>query len=571
MDKAVGRSGERFDFWQSMIRCSSPQTSGKRDVVTNALSRHGEAQSVLLKFLLDPGSYPHHPEGVHMLQTHSSWVFLAGEFVYKVKKPVNFGFLDFSTLERRKHFCMREVELNRRLCSDVYLGVVPISCKDGHIVFGPGDEIAEYAVQMRKLPDHFFMLRLMERGEVGTAEIVRIVTTLSKFYKAQRPGAEIAAWGRIAKLKISTDENFRQTVDFIGQTISRPAFEGIRSFTGAFYRTQAPLFADRVIKRRILDCHGDLHMDHIHIGPEHLAIYDCIEFNDRFRHIDVASDVAFLAMDLDFHRRSDLSRYFTAEMAVALDDPEMLGLMDFYKCYRAYVRGKVESIQQSAAGVPDLERRKSRVRARRYFRLALQYAVAGSRPMVIAVMGRVASGKSTLARSLSEELGWKFFSSDRIRKELAGVSLYIRGDEIERGRLYSESMSNKTYEALRRHATEQLEQHRGVILDATFSSPHRRQGLRRAIEGMGADYCFIESLAGVATIRQRLAARAKSSHEISDARLEDFEALDRGYEAPVELQRQHHVGVKTARTIEAVLATTLKALARRRAANPNLS
>ncbi len=528
-------------------------------------SQEGDfSQRAVLEFLLDPCSYPHHPQRVRMLQTHSSWVFIAGEFVYKVKKPVNFGFLDFSTLEKRKHFCHREVDLNRRLCRDVYLGVVPISRRADHLVFGPGDEVAEYAVQMRRLPDRYFMLRLLERDELGMVEIDRIVSTLERFYRTQRPGAEISAWGRVAKLRISTDENFRQTVDFLGQTISRPAFEAIRSYNTGFYRRCAPLFTKRVRERRILDCHGDLHMDHIHIEPERLTIYDCIEFNDRFRHIDVASDVAFLAMDFDFHRRPDLSRYFSTKMSVALDDSGMLRLLDFYKCYRAYVRGKVESFQQAAPGLPDAERRKIRAIARRYFRLALRYAISGSRPMVIAVMGRVASGKSTLARSLSEELGWKFFSSDRIRKELAGVSLYVRGDEKERRRLYTKTMTNKTYDALERHATHQLGQHRGVILDATFGHRRRRMELCKVLGELKVDYCFIESRASVTTMKRRLAARARSSHEISDARLEDYAKLDQGYEPPGELPRQHFVAVKTARTIEAVLATTLKALAQRR-------
>jgi aminoglycoside phosphotransferase family enzyme/predicted kinase len=530
-------------------------------------SQAGEIpQNALLEFLLDPRSYPHRPRRVRMLQTHSSWVFLAGVFVYKVKKPVNFGFLDFSTLEKRRYYCEREVELNRRLCPGVYLGVVPISRKGGRIVLGSGDEISEYAVQMHKLPERYFMVRLMERGELGTVEIDRIVSNLAMFYTAQPPDAAISAWGRIAKLKISTDENFRQTGDFLGQTISRPAFEAIRAYTGGFYRNHAALFSDRVREHRILDCHGDLHMEHIHIGPERLTIYDCIEFNDRFRHIDVASDVAFLAMDFDFRRRPDHARYFATAMSVALGDRGMLRILDFYKCYRAYVRGKVESFQQSAAGLPDAERRKCRARARRYFRLALQYAVCGSSPMVIVVMGRVASGKSTLARSLSEELGWKFFSSDRIRKELAGVSLYVRGDELERQRLYSERMSDNTYETLRQHAKEQLEQARGVILDATFGSRHRRDDLRRLLEGLGVDYCFIESRAGVATTKRRLAARARSTREISDARLEDYTKLDRGYQPPMELDRKHCVAAKTARTFEAVLVTTLKSLAYRRAA-----
>lgn len=522
-------------------------------------------QETLLEFLRDPGSYPHRPRHVRMLQTHSSWIFLAARFVYKVKKPVNFGFLDFSTLEKRRHFCEREVALNRRLCPGVHLGVVPISLKEGRMVFGPGDQCVEYAVHMRKLPERYFILRLLERDEVGRKEIDRIVSTLREFYQAQSGNAAIGAWGRVPKLKVSTDENFQQTEDFVGQTLSRPAFEAIRCYTDEFYRCHRTLFAARVREKRIRDCHGDLHLEHIHLTPENLTIYDCIEFNDRFRYIDVANDVSFLAMDFDFHRRPDLGSYFASEMGRALGDPEMPKLLDFYKCYRAYVRGKVESFQQSAAKVPDIERRKCRLRARRYFRLALRYAVSGSAPLVIVVAGRVASGKSTLARSLSEELGWKVFSSDRIRKELAGVSLYARGDAAERKKLYAEARSDETYAVLGRYAVEEIQGQRGVILDATFGSRRRRDELRKTLAHADADYCFIESQATATTLRRRLAARARSDHEISDARLEDYPTLNSLYEPPAELAKPHLLKVKTARTFEAVLAATLKALAQRRA------
>jgi uncharacterized protein len=357
------------------------------------------SQEELLAFLLEPHSYPRRPKRVGLKQTHSSYVFLAAPFAYKIKKPVNFGFLDFSTLEKRRYFSEREITLNRRLCPTVHLGVVPISLHQGRLAFGPFDEIVEYAVKMRKLEDRYFMLRLLKKGQVGTQELDRLISTLKTFYEAQNPTEEVTAWGRIEKLKISTDENFRQTEDFIGFTISRPAFETIRFYTDNFYLRNAELFESRIREQRIRDCHGDLHLEHIHISPATVSIYDCIEFNDRFRYIDVANDVAFLAMDLDFHGQTDLSRQFTGRIIEALNDQGMVRLMDFYKCYRAYVRGKVESFHQGAPGLHERERKDSRVRAERYFRLALQYAVSGSEPMALIVMGRVAAGKSSLARS----------------------------------------------------------------------------------------------------------------------------------------------------------------------------
>lgn len=523
------------------------------------------SQERLVAFLVDPRSYPAGSRRIRLLQTHSCWVVLTPHYAFKVKKPVDFGFLDFSTLEKRRQFCEREVMLNRRLSPDVYLGVVPIRLTKGRLSFDPVGEIVEYAVKMRRLPERFFMLTRMERGEVTTCHVDAIVAKLQAFYEAQEPARTIAAWGRVSRLRISTDENFQQTQDYIGKTITRAAFEAIRRYTDAFYRHHRSLFAARIREGRILDCHGDLHLEHIHLGPTRLAIYDCIEFNDRFRYIDVASDVAFLAMDFDFHGRPDLARHFTTHMARALKDPDMLQILHFYQCYRAYVRGKVESLQQSADGVPEAERRKSQVRAERYFQLALRYAVCGAKPTVLIAMGRVASGKSTLAQALGRELGCKVFSSDRLRKELAGAPLYVRGSDSERRRLYTKKMSDKTYAALARQALEEVRAHRSVVLDATFSSRRRREAIGKRLARAGAGYCFIETRAAAVTIKKRLAERAHSTGEISDARLEDLPSLDPTYEPPGELESQHFLSVRTGRSTEAALGEILKALALRNA------
>jgi len=536
------------------------QENGFRIELMEVGKGHTVAPETLLAFLLNPDSYPHHPKRVHLKQTHSSYVLLAAPYAYKVKKPVNFGFLDFSTLEKRRYFCEREVLLNRRFCSRIHLGVVPISLREGRLMFGPGDAIVEYAIKMRKLADRYFMLALLKKGQVGTEELDRLVSTLKTFYKAQVPTTEIAEWGRIEKLKISTDENFRQTENFVGFTISRPAFETIRFYTDKFYSENAALFEDRIRKNRIRDCHGDLHLEHIHITPKAISIYDCIEFNDRFRYTDVANDVAFLAMDLDFQGRPDLSRQFTTRITDALNDPEMARLMDFYKCYRAYVRGKVETFHQSVSGLPVHKRSEIRARAERYFRLALQYVVCGSKPIVLIIMGRAASGKSTLARSLARELSWEVFSSDRIRKQLAGVPLYERPEPAARRQLYSKAMTEKTYDALRTNAVGQIEAQRSVIVDATFSSRRQREELVHQLGVLGVDYCFAETMASEETLKTRLVKREVKLNEVSDARMEDFELLTRSYEAPAEVEPDHFVSVSTDSALEATLIETLKKL-----------
>ena len=517
------------------------------------------AEKELITFLLDPESYPHRPKRVHLVQTHASYLFLGLPYVYKVKKKVNFGFLDFSSLEKRRYYSEREVMLNRRLCPEIYLGIIPISLSSGKLTFGEGEKVVEYAVKMRKLQDRYFMLRLLQRDQVTTPDLDRIVSKLKDFYEAERPTQKITKWGRIEKLKISTDENFDQTRVFVGLTISRPAFGAIVLYTAAFYAQNAELFKSRVRGHKIRDCHGDLHLEHIHLAPEALSIYDCIEFNDRFRYIDVANDLAFLAMDFDHHKRPDFSWAIAARMADALRDNEMLRLMDFYKCYRAYIRGKVESFQQARAEVPETEQRKSRMQARRYFRLALRYAVCGSKPTVLIVMGHIASGKSTLARALGRELGCEVISSDRVRKELAGVPLYER-DEKSARRLYSEAMTKETYKILFQCAASQLDRDASVILDATFGRRQHRDELSRLLESKGATYRFIEAQAPAEVLERRLKRREGAKHEISDARLENLETLTRSYQAPSEVRTDQCLQVATDRPTTVIIEETLKGL-----------
>lgn len=520
------------------------------------------SQEQLLPFLLNPQSYPHRPRTVRLVQTHASFVFVVPPLVYKVKKPVNFGFLNFSTLEQRRHFCEREVALNRRLSPGIYLGVVPISRREGRFVFGDGDAVVEYAVQMRKLADGGFLDQLVTRNRLVPADLDRIADALKNFYEAQHPTEEIEAWGRIDRLRISTDENFRQTKEFIGHTLSRAAFETIRFYTNRFYARHARLFASRIRERRIRDCHGDLHLEHIHLTPRALHIYDCIEFNDRFRYVDVASDVAFLAMDLDYEGRPELARHFATRIAAALHDDGLPRLLDFYKCYRAYVRGKVESLHSLAHAASEEERRDSADRARRYFRLALQYAVAGSQPLALAVMGRIASGKSTLAHALGAELGWEVYSSDYVRKKLAGFPLYERSSAAARARLYSAAMTKQTYDRLLTTAAAQLQKGHGVILDATFARREHRDLLAERFGKSGLAWRVLEAHASDAAVKQRLRAREAKPDEVSDARLEDFAPLTRLYEPPVELPAARRARVRATGPLAQTVTTALQSLAR---------
>src|SRR5882724_7137440 len=440
-------------------------------------SRKSSQSPELIRFLESTASYPHGPPAVRSIQTHISWVFVASPFVFKVKKPVNLGFADFSTLEKRHHFCQHEVELNRRLCPEVYLGVVPIFKTASGFSFNGEGEIAEYCVKMKELSRGWFLSELLTKNLVGEAEINRVLSRLHRFYQSQSPGPDIDLWGTPEKLKISTDENFAQVEPFAGKNIAPAAFETVRHFTNRFYAVHGKLFLERIQQHRIRDCHGDLHLDHIHITPETLSIFDCIEFNDRFRFIDIANDVAFLAMDFDFEGRSDLGNLLLRNCAREFHDPEMLKLSDFYKCYRALVRGKVESIQ--TISMKRMKAREHSDAAARYFRLALRYAVSGSEPLLLAVIGRVGTGKSTVARALGNELNWPVFSSDQIRKTLAGVPLTKRTPAEKRAEVYSRQMTSRTYKELLAGGVVAAKTQGGAIIDATFSSAENRELLRQ--------------------------------------------------------------------------------------------
>ena len=447
---------------------------------------------------------------------------------------MNLGFLDFSTLEKRHYFCRREIELNRRLAPEIYLDAVSVYETDSGFSFKPPGKIVEYAVKMKELPHGCFLNELVEKNRVGEKEIDRVIFTLHRFYQAETPTTEIEQWGTLEKLKISTDENFTQVEPFIGKTISPAAFDANRHYTNQFYKLNENLFHERIQQHRILDCHGDLRLDHVHLTPQATTIFDCIEFNDRFRFIDIANDLAFLAMDFDFKDRSDLGNLFLRNAARELGDAGMLKVANFYKCYRAFVRGKVASIQATEKETTNSgEHEKQAVR---YFRLALGYAIAGAEPLIVVVMGRVGTGKSTIAKRLASELDWPVFSSDETRKTLAGVPLTQRTPSELRANIYSARMTQETYRKLLKDGLAAIGCcNRGVILDATFSTRALRKFLRDECKKANVPIQFIELEVDPNEVKNRLELRDEKTAETSDARLEDFEKLNAVYQPPSEL------------------------------------
>lgn len=327
----------------------------------------------MIKDLLDPASLPDKTAGVSLIQTHISMVFVADQFVYKVKKPVDFGFLDFTTLEKRKHYCEQELRLNQRLAQDIYVGVMPITYDGKRYRIGQGEgEIVEYTVKMRKIPENLLMKSLFKRGELREGHLEEIAHVLATFHQHAERSPEIDKFGEPDVFRINTDENFEQTEKYMDRTIASEDFHALRQWTDDFYRQKEDLFQRRVGAGKIRDGHGDLHMEHV-CFTEKLSIIDCIEFNDRFRYGDTLVDIAFLLMDLEYHGGKDFAHQLWTFYGKETGDKGMDLLLTFYKVYRAYVRGKVNSFQLEDRHMGPDEREKAAQTASQYFKLARSY------------------------------------------------------------------------------------------------------------------------------------------------------------------------------------------------------
>lgn len=326
----------------------------------------------IVEVLSLPVAYPEPTNKVEIAQTQMSVVFLSDRYVYKIKKPVNLGYLDYTTLEKRKYFCEREIELNRRLCSDVYLSVVPIALEKGKIVLDGKGEPIEYAVKMRKLPQNRMLDVLLAKDRVSATMMGKVADKVADFHARAETSPDIGKFGSLETVKFNTEENFNQTEKYIGLAITPGQYTGIVAYTHNFINNKAELFNKRVSEGKIKDCHGDLHAQHICFTDD-ICIYDCIEFNDRFRYVDVAAEVSFLAMDMDRWGRPELSSHFVKEYVHKSGDRELLQLLNFYKCYFAYVRAKVNCFRLDDPFLTEKDKAKAAADAKNYFGLAESY------------------------------------------------------------------------------------------------------------------------------------------------------------------------------------------------------
>jgi hypothetical protein len=499
--------------------------------------------------MLSPRFYPHRPARVRLIQTHISWVFVAGARVYKVKKPVDFGFLDFSTPARRARACLREVELNRRLAPRLYLGTVPIhETHEGGFSLAPTGRIIEHAVVMRLLPQERLLSALLARGEAGAADLRRVASRIAAFHARAAPAN--TRWRRVAVLEENLRENFRQTVPFLGRTVRGGDYLVVWDYNHDFLERRRALLEKRAREGRIRDGHGDLHAEHVWIGRGGVLAYDCIEFSDRIRQGDVAADIAFLYMDLLHHRRPDLAAALMDEYLRRTGDWEVRLLVPFYACYRAVVREKVESFRLADPGIGPGSKRAAARRAASYFRLARELARRDARPRLFVVGGLPGSGKSTVARGLADRMGAEWLASDVLRKELAGAAPGARLPAAMGEGIYRPAMTALTYRELLRQAERHLRAGRSVVLDATFARAADRRRAASLGRSVGGVFVAAECRCPARVARDRLAARSRPGYAgPSDAGWDIYRAMRRSFEPWPEAVR-----VDTTKPLEAGLA-----------------
>lgn len=508
----------------------------------------------LLAALSDPAAYPR-PGPVEVRQTHISAVFLVGDTVFKIRKPVNLGFVDFSTLAKRKRDCEVEVQLNRRLAPSVYRGVVPITADDGKVHVGGSGEPIEWAVEMVRLPDDATLKSRLARDEVTGPQIERIARHVDAFHRTADRGDHVSRYGGFDVVAGNARENFAQTKAHVGKIVQGAVYERVCELTEKALADLKPLIESRAARGVPCDTHGDLHLSHVYLfphrpAPDELVIIDCIEFAERYRFADPVADIAFLVMDLMYHGRRDLALACTDAYFAAAGDPEGRALLPFYIAYRAVVRAKVEGVQLAEREIPADQRERERHRSEAHWLLALgALEQPARRPALVLVGGLPGTGKSTLARGLATAGNFLVIRSDEVRKKLARVPLNEKADGF-----YTLEWTDRTYSECLRHSESTLRGGGRVIVDATFADEAHRRAFRSAAQALAVPTVTLICRADLTTVRERLRIRRG---DVSDADERVYEQIARQWQAP-----QHAVEVDTTDST-AALANAMLELQRR--------
>jgi aminoglycoside phosphotransferase family enzyme/predicted kinase len=489
--------------------------------------------AVLVDVLAEPAAYPFPVDMVEVHHTHISVVFLAGAFAYKIKKPVQLGFVDFSTLEKRRHFCHEEVRLNRRLAPNVYLSVVPIAHDDAGVRLEGKGEIIEWAVKMERLPRAAGLKERLGKGEAGAGIVADLASRLASFHQQAEANARISEAGRFEVIAQNARDNFAQSRSHIGVTVSPSVHERVQQLTEERLDRLRPLMERRALEGKPRDTHGDLRLEHVYFFPDQpppgdLVIIDCIEFNERLRHADPIADMAFLVMYLVYHGQQSLAMVFAQTYFQASADEEGRSLMPFYVAYRAAVRAKVLGMENEESEVPVEERLQVCNKARGHWLLALgELEAPSTRPVLVMIGGLPGTGKSTLAHALAKHTHLEVIRSDVVRKEILPAPGPAAAG-FQEG-IYSPEMTRRTYEECLRRAEAFFFQGRRVLVDATFREDLQRRIFLEAAGCWAVPAAFLVCQAEPDLARRRLAERRGDA---SDAEWAIYSRMATHWEPP---------------------------------------
>jgi len=491
----------------------------------------------LIQQMLQPGFYPHSvTEPVQLIQTHASFVLLTGDYTYKIKKPVNFGFMDYSTLEKRQHFCTQELLMNRRTAPEIYLEVLPIVQTGDSFQLGsnlpaiiPAESAVEYTLKMREFPQDSLFLSLLERGLLTEQLMAELGREVAKFHSTAISNSYIRTFGEVSQIRTAIDNNYLISQKYIGGPQTQTQYQETKDYTDAFFAENQELFSLRISHNKIRECHGDLHLRNIAWWPDKILIFDCIEFNEPFRFVDVMYDIAFTVMDLESRGSRELGNAFLNTYIEQTGDWEGLQVLPLYLSRQAYVRAKVTSLMLDDVAISTDEKAQISQTAAHYYKLAWEYTKP-RRGKLTLMSGLSGSGKSTAARYLARHTGAIHIRSDAVRKHLGGIPVNERGGED----LYSDEMTALTYGRLLELGIVLANRGWDVILDAKFD----RQKLRTDAINLAKSHCLplqiIYCTAPIEVLRERVQQRRG---DIADATAELLNSQQAAFEPFTELEQ----------------------------------
>lgn len=482
----------------------------------------GDDVERMLDALGNPECYPHPVRRIDRLETHISWVILTGSYAYKIKKPVNLGFLDFTSLAARRHYCEEELRLNRRLAPDIYLETVAITGAPQRPVIGGSGPAIEYAVKMREFAQSALLDGALARGEVSLATIEALARKLAAFHAALAPELAAADAAAAAALAPALD-NFRHILPLLDAPADIAALAAVREWTLREHGRCADEFGRRGTAGCVRECHGDLHLGNIALIHGEPTPFDCIEFNPALRRMDTMSEVAFLAMDLEAHGRRDLAYVFLNAYLEHSGDYAGVATLPFYLVYRALVRAKISLIRGSQRGAAGEESQRALQAFRRYLALAVLYTNP-RRGAVIVTHGLSGSGKTTLTQSTLTALGAIRVRSDVERKRLHGFGALAHSGAAVGTGIYAADATARTYELLARHARSIAGAGYPVIVDASFLRHAQRAAFRALAQELGVPFAIASLTVPHDVLRARIAARAAQGADASEATLAVLEA-----------------------------------------------